>query len=180
LRLRSKSYDPTSLNRPRTTGPFRQAQGPEPVEGDSRYPLTLYYQTRHINLHEVGTLAADADGWAITFFARNAEVGTNLGGMVIGNNTNTTDHIHVDSGSQFRVRQSSNTNATFGLDTEDTLWHHYAVVVEDHDTDGNHDDVTLYKDGVYVDTVLNAAGSGFSATHIGSAYTNQFDFDFYG
>jgi len=128
----------------------------------------------------VGTLTADADGWAIAFFARNAEIGSNLGGMVIGNNSNTSDHIHVDSGSGFRVRMSNGSSSTFGLTTEDTLWHHYAVVVEDRDSDGSFDDVTLYKDGVYVNTVLNAAGTGFSATTIGDAYTNQFDFDFYG
>lgn len=128
----------------------------------------------------VGTLAADGDGWAIAFWSRNAEVANNKGGMVIGNNTNITDHIHVDSGSGFRVRQSSGANATFGLTTGDTLWHHYAVVVEDRDSDGSFDDVTLYKDGVYVNTVLNAAGTGFSVTHIGDAYTNQFDFDFFG
>lgn len=167
-------------------------EGPlKSVEGDSGITTAAGEFARgggamHFSLNRdtvsipVGTLAADGDGWAIAFFARNAEIGSNLGGMVIGNNTNTADHIHVDSGSQFRVRQSSGTNATFGIDAEDALWHHYAVVVEDHDTDGGFDDVTLYKDGVYVGTVLNAAGSGFSATHIGDAYTNQFDFDFYG
>ncbi len=128
----------------------------------------------------VGTLAADADGWAIAFWAKNAAVANNRDGMVIGNNTNTGDHIHADSGSGLRVRQSSGSTSTFGPTTEDTLWHHYAVVVEDYDTDGNFDDVTLYKDSVYVNTVLDAAGTGFSATHIGDAYTNQFNYDFYG
>lgn len=161
------------------------------VEGDSRITTTAgefavgggamhFSKNRDVISIPVGTLAADANGWAIAFFARNAEVGNNLGGMVIGNNTNTADHIHVDSGSGFRVRMSNGSNSTFGLTTEDTLWHHYAVVVEDYDSDGSFDDVTLYRDGVYVNTVLNAAGTGFSATTIGDAYTNQFDFDFFG
>ena len=129
-------------------------------------------------------LVTDADGWAIAFWAKDRLATYNLGGMIIGDNTNTTDFIWADSKYGLpRVRTNSSTyTASFAdVTAEDTNWHHYVIVVEDGDNDGALDDVSLYRDGTYAATKLNEAGTDFDLNTIGNAYNNaSYDYDYDG
>ena len=120
-------------------------------------------------------LASDSDGWAVSFWAKDRNATTDQGGMVIGDNTNTTDFIWIDNkfgGVRSRTNSSTYT-ADFAVGSEDTSWHHYAFVVEGAD-------ISLFYDGVYFDTMTDEAGTDFDINAIGNAYNSthyNYDFD---
>lgn len=108
---------------------------------------------------EITLVAADADGWAVAFWARNQEVAQNFAGSVLGS-TNSASYLWVDTNaSTLRFNNESNLAASFGSQGEDTAWHHYVLIYEDADGDSAVDDVTLYYDGAFKATANNFLGS---------------------
>lgn len=108
---------------------------------------------------DITLAAADADGWAVAFWARNQEVAQNFAGSVLGS-TNSASFFWIDTNaSTLRFNNESNQAVAFGSQGEDTAWHHYVLVYEDADGDSAVDDVTLYYDGAFKATANNFSGS---------------------
>lgn len=127
--------------------------------------LNLTSDKDYIALSSTQTMVTDADGYAFAFWAKNREVATQMGGMVVGDPNNTTDFFWIDDafgGARWRSNASANTG-DFATGAEDTAWHHWAVVVA-----GN--DVSVYLDGSFHSTEAGEAGTDFNFAAIGDAY----------
>ncbi|MCK4563195.1 MAG: hypothetical protein KAU94_00815, partial [Verrucomicrobia bacterium] len=120
-------------------------------------------------------MATDANGFAFAFWAKDRNAVLDQDGMVLGDRGNTTDFFWVDNnfgGARWRSNSSTYT-ADFATGAEDTLWHHWAVVVTGAD-------VTVYQDGSFFSTVAGEAGTDFNFATIGEAYSStihNYDYD---
>lgn len=128
------------------------------------------------------SLVSDFDGYAIAFWAKNAQAVSSKDGMVFGDVTDTANFVWLDQKfGGFRMRTNSSTYTADFAVGEDTLWHHYVIVVSDLDSDGVCDDVSLYFDGALFGSLNDIAGTDLDINAIGCAYNSStYDYDFYG
>ncbi|MBI1367962.1 MAG: hypothetical protein GC162_04840 [Planctomycetes bacterium] len=110
--------------------------------------------------------------YTIAFWARDLAPAGNSGGMVIGQPGNSTFFIWLDSsiagggGLRWRSNSTSATdrNADFNF-TNDTNWHHYAVIASG-------TNLSVYRDAGLVATATGKS-TGFIMAAIGQAYNNN-------
>ncbi len=154
-----------------TAGEFKWGGGAFNVSSERDY--VVFDQT---------ILAADGDGYSISFWGRDRNAVANQGGMAIGDYTSTNNFIWVDQtngGMRYRATSRDYTADFTIAGGEDKNWHHYVVVVSDADNDGVVDDITLYVDGISVGDVVDLAAD-MSIRSIGHAYnstTLNYDYD---
>ncbi len=116
--------------------------------------------------------------WSVAFWAKMRSLGKE--GMVIGQRNTTSHFIHLSNnpGRELRWRGDKNSQADFHFEM-DTNWHHYVLIAHDADNDGKVNDLTLYRDGQTIGTVVDRS-TGFLICEIGHAYDITLNLDFNG
>ncbi len=108
-----------------------------------------------------------ASGWSIAFRAKQTNSDAN--GIVLGDNSNTTDFVWMYGGVFFRVRHSASGDADFSL----TTFTSDADYLISYDV-GSGGYITLYKDGSAVGSpVFVGTGRSLVITHLGNGYTSN-------
>lgn len=126
-------------------------------------------------------LSPGTAGYSISFWGHDRNAVKNQDGMVIGDNTGTSNFIWVDhnfGGIRYRATSSTYTADFMTTTAEDKDWHHYVIVVRDADNDAQVNDATLYVDGVSKGNVIGKAAA-MTIKAIGHAYsgTQNYDYD---
>ncbi len=120
---------------------------------------------------------ANGNTWSVAFWGKLRNADTKEG-MVLGDRSGVNDFVHLnDEGGWVRWRSSTSVTLDFQADP-DADWHHYVLLAGDADNDTAVDDITLYRDGVVVQSHYNI-NTSFAMRVIGDAYTSN-DYDFNG